>query len=156
LKATFARLGTGSRSKFVARPFLDHYAPRLTPHRTPHEVVGSRESAAKIEHPAFDYDVERRGTTTSVSLRGELDLASAKAALDALVSALRDGDLVIDASQPAFIDARGIQSILEAYRKAHQGVGAGRRVTIRAPSSQVRRVLELTGLDNLIEEQTQA
>ena len=103
--------------------------------------------------PIFSWEVERQAGTTVVFLRGELDLASAEAALDVLIDALSDGDLVIDASELSFIDSSGIRSILEAYREAHEGAGGGRRVTVRAPSAQVRRVLELTGIDNLIEEQ---
>jgi anti-sigma B factor antagonist len=105
--------------------------------------------------PIFSWEVERQGRTTVVFLRGELDLASAEAALDVLIDALREGDLVIDASELSFIDSSGIRSILEAYREANQGIGAGRGVTVRAPTAQVRRVLQLTGIDNLIEEQAQ-
>jgi anti-sigma B factor antagonist len=103
--------------------------------------------------PIFSWEVERQDATTLVFLRGELDLASAEAALAVLIDALRDGDLVIDASELSFIDSSGIRSILEAYREAHHGIGAGRHVTVRAPSPQVRRVLQLTGIDDLIEEQ---
>ena len=103
--------------------------------------------------PIFSWEVERQGRTTVVFLRGELDLASAEAALDVLIDALREGDLVIDASELSFIDSSGIRSILEAYREANQGIGTGRGVTVRAPTAQVRRVLQLTGIDNLIEEQ---
>jgi anti-anti-sigma factor len=108
-------------------------------------------SSEPTSRPVFDYEIERRGSVTIVWLRGELDLASAEMALDVLVDALRDGDLVIDASRLSFIDARGIQSILDAYRNAHRGVGTGRTVTVRAPSPHVRRVLELTGLDGLVD-----
>lgn len=106
------------------------------------------------QEPIFSWEVERQEGATLVFLRGELDLASAEAALDVLVEALRDGDLVIDASELAFIDSSGIRSILEAYREANQGVGEGRSVTVRAPTAQVRRVLQLTGIENLIEEET--
>jgi anti-anti-sigma factor len=105
------------------------------------------------EQPIFSWEVEPQEAHTVVWLRGELDLDSAEPALDVLTDALSNGDLVIDASELAFIDSSGIRSIVEAYRAAHRGVGEGRRVTVRAPTAQVRRVLEITGLDGLIEEE---
>jgi anti-sigma B factor antagonist len=100
----------------------------------------------------FTCETKRHAGTTVVRLRGELDLTHAESALEVLTGALERGkDLVIDASELTFIDSAGIRSIVEAYSRAHVGVGAGRSVAIRSPCAQVRRVLELVGFGDLIE-----
>jgi anti-sigma B factor antagonist len=100
----------------------------------------------------FRYALSESDDATIVALGGELDMSTAEEMLDVLVEAVRQGDVVIDASEVTFIDSSGIRSLVAAYREANRGVGAGRTVTIRNPSAQVRRVLELTSLDGLIAE----
>ena len=99
----------------------------------------------------FQHEQHREGDAIVIVIRGELDMASAPAALDLLTSAIREGDVVIDASELSFIDSSGIRSLVEAQREANLGIGTGRVVTVRNPSTPVRRVLEVTGLDALIE-----
>ena len=99
----------------------------------------------------FHCEQRREGGATIIVFRGELDMASASEALETLIAAIRSGDVVIDASELSFIDSSGIRSLVEAHREANRGVGVGRVVTVRNPSAPVRRVLEVTGLDALIE-----
>ena len=78
-------------------------------------------------------------------LVGELDLAGV-----ALVSqrlAELDGDVEVDCSRLDFIDAAGIRVLLAAH-----GVCAARgsRLVVVDPSRQVRRVLGLTSLDEVL------
>jgi len=104
-----------------------------------------------VAESVFSWEQRRADDATLVVFRGELDMATASEALEVLVRAIRDGNVVIDASALTFIDSSGIRSLVEAYREAHRGIGTDRTVVVRNPSPPVRRVLEVTGLDRLIE-----
>jgi anti-anti-sigma factor len=106
-----------------------------------------RDSVADL----FHHEQHREGDTTVLVFRGELDMASAPEAFEILIAAIREGDVVIDASELSFIDSSGIRSLVEAQREANRGIGADRVVSVRNPSAPVRRVLEVTGLDALID-----
>ncbi len=80
-----------------------------------------------------------------VSLSGELDSANADA-LDAKLAPLvqeRPTELIFDLSALRFMDSAGIAVLLGVAAK----VGA---VRLRDPSPAVRRVIELTGLSDVL------
>lgn len=82
---------------------------------------------------------------TIVSLSGELDSANADA-LDASLASLtheRSAQLIFDLSALRFMDSAGIAVLLGVAAK----VAA---VRLRDPSPAVRRVLELTGLTDVL------
>ena len=80
---------------------------------------------------------------------GEMDLATAPRLSNALVAALRsDRRVIIDLAELSFIDSQGIRALVEAY-KANQPSQADRLI-IRSPRPQARKVLELTGLDEVL------
>jgi len=84
-----------------------------------------------------------------VSFHGELDAASAPdltARLDEVV-AIRRGALVIDLCDCHFIDSLGIAVVVRTSKEMRN---QGRPVAVAASSSQVRRVLALTGADELL------
>ena len=88
-----------------------------------------------------------RGVRT-ISVRGELDLSTASELEGPLQQAL-DGDegpVLIDLSQCEFIDSTGIALIVRAWQQLHRGVN-GRSLVICSQNDQVRRVLEITGLE---------
>jgi anti-anti-sigma factor len=82
-----------------------------------------------------------------VTLAGELDLETAPE----LDRQLADIDvahverLLIDLRGVTFMDSTGLKSIVAAQRLAD---GDGHRLVLRRGSRQVRRLFELTGLDN--------
>lgn len=81
-----------------------------------------------------------------VAVRGELDLGTApelEGPLDEAVDA--DERLLIDLSECEFIDSTGIAMIVRAWQQL--GNGDGGRVVICSGNEQVRRVLEITGLE---------
>jgi anti-sigma B factor antagonist len=86
-----------------------------------------------------------RAGATIVSLSGELDSANA-GALDASLAPLtheRSAQLIFDLSGLRFMDSAGIAVLL--------GVAARvAAVQLRDPSPAVRRVLELTGLTDVL------
>ena len=78
-------------------------------------------------------------------LTGELDMSNC-VELDAAIAQADwlDGESVrFDLSGLTFIDSSGLQSLLGAR-------AAGRKVIIDSPTAQVRKVLEITGLSDVL------
>ena len=90
-------------------------------------------------------EVEACPGTTTIVVRGELDLATMPFLAAQLALAVRDrpGRLVFDLSGTHFIDCGSARLIAAAG----QWLPDGGRPVIRRPRPGVRRVLELTGLD---------
>ncbi len=83
-----------------------------------------------------------------VEVRGELDLGTApelEGPLEEAVSAAEP--LLIDLSGCEFIDSTGIAMIVRTWQQLGEGDGDSRRVVICSANDQVRRVLEITGLE---------
>jgi anti-anti-sigma factor len=88
-----------------------------------------------------------RGVQT-ISVRGELDLSTAPELEGPLDDALQSGDgsVLIDLSGCEFIDSTGIALIVRAWQRLDSAED-GRRLVICSQNEQVRRVLEITGLE---------
>jgi anti-sigma B factor antagonist len=83
-----------------------------------------------------------------VSVRGELDLGTAPDLEGPLEQAVADAEpLLLDLSQCDFIDSTGIAMIVRAWQRLDGGDGEGTPVVICSGNEQVRRVLEITGLE---------
>ncbi|HYJ21468.1 MAG TPA: STAS domain-containing protein [Solirubrobacterales bacterium] len=86
-----------------------------------------------------------------VAVRGELDLSTASDLEIPLEEAVAstDASVLIDLSDCEFIDSTGIALIVRAWQRLDRsadGEGSG-RVVICSDNNQVRRVLEITGLE---------
>lgn len=86
-----------------------------------------------------------------IAIRGELDLSTATDLEAPLEEAIASGDasVLIDLTDCEFIDSTGIALIVRAWQRldrSAEGDGSGRLV-IASHNDQVRRVLEVTGLD---------
>jgi stage II sporulation protein AA (anti-sigma F factor antagonist) len=81
-----------------------------------------------------------------VRLPAEVDVASAPALRDEMLAALnRDGvHLVLDALDVTFMDSSGVNALVRARERA-EALGGSLHVVTRSP--QVRRVLQITGLE---------
>jgi anti-anti-sigma factor len=79
---------------------------------------------------------------------GELDLSTAPTLETALEEALDSGEgsVLIDLSQCEFIDSTGIALIVRAWQRLASGEN-GRTLVLCTENDQVRRVLEITGLE---------
>jgi anti-anti-sigma factor len=100
------------------------------------------------EEPGADVVIDTRvdeSGSTVVSLSGELDSSNADALVAALepITATSTARLVFDLSALRFMDSAGIAVLLGAAAK----VGS---VGVRNPSPAVRRVVELTGLTDVL------
>lgn len=83
-----------------------------------------------------------------VSVRGELDLSTApdlEGPLDQVLES-GSGSVLIDLTGCEFIDSTGIALIVRAWQRLDSGEN-GRALVICCQNDQVRRVLEITGLE---------
>ncbi|HEY1852944.1 MAG TPA: STAS domain-containing protein [Solirubrobacterales bacterium] len=94
---------------------------------------------------------ELEGGLRAVAVRGELDLGTAPELEGPLEEAVAANEpLLIDLSDCEFIDSTGIAMIVRAWQRLAEGDGASQRVVICSANEQVRRVLEITGLEHSI------
>lgn len=84
----------------------------------------------------------------SIAVVGELDLSTAPELEGPLNKALEadEGSVLIDLSRCEFIDSTGIALIVRAWQRLDGGEN-GRALVICSQNDQVRRVLEITGLE---------
>jgi anti-anti-sigma factor len=84
----------------------------------------------------------------TISVRGELDLSTAPDLEGPLEQVLESGEgsVLIDLSACEFIDSTGIALIVRAWQRLDSGEN-GRALVICTSNDQVRRVLEITGLE---------
>jgi anti-anti-sigma factor len=80
-----------------------------------------------------------------LSVRGEIDIATAGILRSALEEALESGrrDTWVDLSEVTFMDSSGLNALVQAD---HDFAGHNGRLTVICPTGPVRRTLELTGL----------
>lgn len=96
----------------------------------------------------IEVQVERRGGSTVVSARGEVDVATAPALRDGLDQAV-DGDagsVIVDLTGVTFIDSTGL-GVLIGVRKRCLDAGRDLRVVVTEP--RILKVFEITGLTEL-------
>ena len=84
----------------------------------------------------------------TISVRGELDLSTAPELEGPLDQAVDDdaGSVLIDLTNCEFIDSTGIALIVRAWQRLQNG-DSGRSLVLCSQNDQVRRVLEITGLE---------
>jgi anti-anti-sigma factor len=91
---------------------------------------------------------ELEGGLRVVTVRGELDLGTAPELEGPLEEAVgAEEPLLIDLSECEFIDSTGIAMIVRAWQRLGNGDASRERVAICSDNEQVRRVLEITGLE---------
>ena len=88
-----------------------------------------------------------------VSITGELDQATADKLRGALREAIEgeSSAVLIDMSDCGFIDSTGLGVIVEAWKDLQARNGESAALSICCPATEVRRLLEVTGLDQVIE-----
>ena len=100
----------------------------------------------------FRVDVEELdGGISLFNLTGELDHATAPELRRPLDEAIGAGEssVLIDLSDCSFIDSTGLSVIVHAHSRMLDGDCAG-RLEICCPDAQVRRLLEITGIDRAL------
>lgn len=101
--------------------------------------------------PPFTLSVEERDGRVVVLAGGELDLATAPALEEAVVPPAREGrHVVLDARRLEFMDSSGVRVIVATHLAA--GEHGGRFSLVRLePGTPVQRVLEISGLDGVLD-----
>lgn len=99
---------------------------------------------------SFDLIRDRVAETTCLRLGGELDIATAPALARAVRQAEREDPpvLAFDLERLSFMDGAGLRVLVAAARRARQH---GRRVRVLNPQESVRRLLEITALDHVLD-----
>ena len=84
-----------------------------------------------------------------MSAPAQVDARSADDVLACLLSVIREGPatLIVDLTATAFCDSAGLNSLVQAFRRAGAS-GIDMRLAVCSPT--VRRILEITGIDHLI------
>jgi anti-sigma B factor antagonist len=83
-----------------------------------------------------------------VSVVGDVDLASAAHLGEALGAALQQSShLIVDVADMTFIDSSGLSALVQAHRRA---TDEGGTVTLRHPSTTLKRLLTLTRLETVL------
>lgn len=96
----------------------------------------------------FVVNVVRHGTTSVLSVRGELDLTTSSVLTRRVAEELRcSTQLVFDLSETTFIDSSGLTVFIRARNRARE---AGGSILLRAPQLPVLRALLLMGLDQIM------
>jgi anti-sigma B factor antagonist len=91
-------------------------------------------------------DARHLGAQVVVRLDGELDFETAPQVEDCLRTHQGD-DVVVDLEGLTFMDSMGISLLLNAFRRSRQ---AGHTFVLRGPTAPVTRVLEITGVDQVL------
>ena len=84
-----------------------------------------------------------------VSAPAQIDAGNAGDVLACLLSVIREAPatLIVDLTATAFCDSAGLNSLVQAFRRAAAG---GIEMRLAAGGPAVRRILEITGIDQLI------
>jgi anti-anti-sigma factor len=98
----------------------------------------------------FSVLVSTNGDRATVALCGELDLSGVDRARQAIEQAESGAAalLILDLSELDFIDSTGLEVLLRAAQRAHDD---GRRLIVQRPSRYVRRLLEMTAIDQSLD-----
>jgi anti-sigma B factor antagonist len=84
-----------------------------------------------------------------VTAPGEIDLTNVPGLQAALLEAAAPGSpaLVVDMTRTRFCDSAGLRVLVDAHKRA---VAEGGAVVLAVPAAAVLRVLEITGIDQVI------
>jgi anti-sigma B factor antagonist len=95
------------------------------------------------------YPVLWMGQTAVLTLPAEIDIANADQVREDLLSVLNQGAvlLIADLSKTTFCDSAGVSALIRSFRRAE---ASGSRLHLVVSTSQVQRVLALTGVDRVL------
>jgi anti-anti-sigma factor len=114
------------------------------------QVLAVRDGRAPIRRPAFSVRLERVNEIDRLNVSGELDLATRGTLIDALrrAEASNAKRILLDLSELTFIDSTGIKVLLDAHQRSATN---SRRLRLSPVDGQVREVLQLTGVIDILD-----
>jgi anti-anti-sigma factor len=102
------------------------------------------------ETPLWSADIAQHGSTSTVTLNGELDLIAADPLhllLIAQIDRPSTTDVVADLAAVTFLDSAALGTLILAYRHAEE---LDCHFTLIDPVRSVRRVLEISGVYDIL------
>jgi anti-anti-sigma factor len=96
------------------------------------------------------FDFARDGTKETLYVTGELDISTVTSLERAVASRLdgQGGAFCLDLSALSFMDSSGAHALVRLHDRL---ADLGRQLVVSSPTRQVRQVLELLGLDDVVE-----
>jgi anti-anti-sigma factor len=94
--------------------------------------------------PHFQVEVSSEGPKAVLLLKGELDVSSSAALEDELQRVNGASVVVLDLTELEFIDSTGLGVLVKTHQRMRD---EGDQLAIVEGAGQVKRLLELTGLD---------
>ncbi|SFO91548.1 stage II sporulation protein AA (anti-sigma F factor antagonist) [Amycolatopsis arida] len=85
-----------------------------------------------------------------LTVSGEVDLATAGEVTDAIEAALRapgTESVEVNLTEVSFLDSSGLRALVAGQKRAEE---AGKRLVVSDPQPQVRKVMEITGLSEVL------
>ena len=101
---------------------------------------------ADLPTPVADFQVDTSGETAVLRISGEVDISTAPRLRERLQQ-LDSRSVVVDLSAMTFIDSTGLGVLVGAFKRLREGGGD---LVLRAPTRSTRKVLELTGLSQVV------
>jgi anti-sigma B factor antagonist len=101
---------------------------------------------ADLPIPVADFQVDTSGETAILRISGEVDISTAPQLRERLQQ-LESRSVVVDLSAMTFIDSTGLGVLVGAFKRLRE---SGGDLVLRAPTLSARKVLELTGLSQLV------
>jgi anti-sigma B factor antagonist len=100
----------------------------------------------------FSVETETQDGIGVFAINGELDQATADDLRNPLQEAINGGAraVMIDMTKCGFIDSTGLGVIVEAWKLLEERNGERAGLSICCPEPEVKRLLEVTGLDQAI------
>jgi anti-anti-sigma factor len=92
-------------------------------------------------------EIEQSGSEATVIVRGEIDLESSAALVDAFASLGAPKAVHLDLGDVDYMDSTGLRAVLAARADLE---GRGARLDVVRASSIVGRLLEITGLGEMV------
>jgi anti-anti-sigma factor len=88
------------------------------------------------------FDLEKRGSTTIVHVRGDIDVLTSEAFRDAVIAAERAADrIVISMLDCQYLDSTGLTVLIAAQRRLGE-----RLAIVIADQGNVRKIIEIASL----------
>ena len=93
--------------------------------------------------------VSKEGGETVVTLAGDLDVYTSARLRERLVDLIHDARprLVVDLAQLVFVDSTGLGTLVAAFQRVRR---AGGEMVLRSPTPATRRVIEISGLGDVL------
>lgn len=97
-----------------------------------------------------DINVSDSGNATVVGVTGRVDSMNANVFGEGMASPIDEGNtkIVLDLSGLEYMSSAGLREIVGSLKKARRDSGD---IRIGAPSDRVREVLEMAGLDTIVQ-----